>query len=209
MSFRLNQRPYMLKLIFASSNAHKAEEMALLFRGTQIEISPPPEGLKIPETGSSFWQNAGLKAQSYFEKFASPCVSDDSGLIIPARSELLGVQTADYRNDLPNYHERCLSILEELKELKEEERVAYFVCVLCFHLSAQEIFFFEGRVSGLMAQKYQPGESGFGYDPIFLPEEGKGKSLSELGDWKNLHSHRAKASQAAKAFFQARLEWQK
>jgi XTP/dITP diphosphohydrolase len=94
-------------------------------------------------------------------------------------------------------------VLELYSEKNSTKRNAYFICVLCFYVSPEEHYFFEGRVHGVIGDKRQ-GSHGFGYDPIFIPErkENDGLSLAELPEWKNEFSHRAKASRAALAFFQ-------
>jgi XTP/dITP diphosphohydrolase len=81
------------------------------------------------------------------------------------------------------------------------------VCVLCFYISEDEIYFFEGRVQGEIGASLK-GSEGFGYDPIFIPErkENDGKSLAELPEWKNQFSHRAKASQGALDFFKESID---
>jgi XTP/dITP diphosphohydrolase len=84
----------------------------------------------------------------------------------------------------------------------QENRLANFTCVLCCYLSPEEVYFFEGRVHGVIGTEYR-GDKGFGYDPVFVPTraENDGKTLAELPEWKNKNSHRAKAAQAALAFF--------
>jgi XTP/dITP diphosphohydrolase len=97
--------------------------------------------------------------------------------------------------------------LIELLNRSHKDRKAYFVCVLCFYLSPDEIYFFEGRVQGVIGEELK-GEKGFGYDPIFIPErkENDKKSLAELPEWKNEFSHRAKAAQSALEFFKESVD---
>jgi XTP/dITP diphosphohydrolase len=190
-----------MKFILASSNAHKASEFATLFKNN-IEIDCAPSALDVDETGESFFENSFLKAKAYFEKFKSPTMADDSGLIIVERPNLLGVQTANYAPEFKEYRQRCEKLLNEISGLAYEKRQAYFVCVLCFYVSHDEHYFFEGRVHGTIGQSYR-GENGFGYDPIFIPDraENDAKTLAELPDWKDQNSHRAKAVQGALKFF--------
>lgn len=189
----------MKSFLLASGNAHKAEEFSELFSGT-MEVIPAPTSIEVDETGKTFIENAFLKAQAYFEAYGKPSLADDSGLVINALPELLGVQSARFAPDLPDYKDKCQKVIELLSD--KNDRSAYFVCVLCFYLSPLEYYFFEGRVHGEIAHQLS-GEHGFGYDPIFLPErkEEDGKSLAELPEWKNLFSHRAKASKEALQFF--------
>jgi XTP/dITP diphosphohydrolase len=81
-------------------------------------------------------------------------------------------------------------------------RAAYFACTLCFYISPDEVYFFEGRVHGTIGHELKGGH-GFGYDPIFVPErkENDGLTLAELPEWKNENSHRARAVQSALSFF--------
>jgi XTP/dITP diphosphohydrolase len=194
----------MTSFILASSNAHKAEEFKELFNGV-ISVSAAPSAIEVDETGKTFTENAFLKAKAYFDTFKTPALADDSGLVVEALPELLGVHSARFAPELPSYTDKCKK-LSDLLEGKDN-RKAYFVCVLCFYLSPEEVYFFEGRVSGEIGHKIK-GEHGFGYDPIFIPErkENDGKSLAELPEWKNEFSHRAKASQAALHFFKDSMD---
>jgi XTP/dITP diphosphohydrolase len=189
----------MKNFILASSNAHKAEEFKVLFKGV-LSVEPAPQSLEVDESGSTFTENAYLKAKAYFDKFAVPALADDSGLVVEALPELLGVQSARFAPELSSYVDKCQKLIELLKS--KENRSAYFVCVLCFYLSPEEVYFFEGRVQGKIGNELKGGH-GFGYDPIFIPDrkEQDGKSLAELPDWKNEFSHRARASQSALHFF--------
>ncbi len=189
----------MKNFILASSNAHKAEEFKVLFKGV-LSVEPAPQSLDVDESGSTFTENAYLKAKAYFDKFAVPALADDSGLVVEALPELLGVQSARFAPELSSYVDKCQKLIELLKS--KENRSAYFVCILCFYLSPEEVYFFEGRVQGKIGNELK-GDHGFGYDPIFIPDrkEQDGKSLAELPDWKNEFSHRARASQSALQFF--------
>ena len=189
----------MKNFILASSNAHKAEEFKVLFKGV-LSVEPAPQSLEVDESGSTFTENAYLKAKAYFDKFAVPALADDSGLVVEALPELLGVQSARFAPELSSYVDKCQKLIELLKS--KENRSAYFVCVLCFYLSPEDVYFFEGRVQGKIGNELK-GDHGFGYDPIFIPDrkEQDGKSLAELPDWKNEFSHRARASQSALQFF--------
>ena len=189
------------KLIFASSNAHKAKELAMLLDSKIIELTPASQALEVKEDTGTFQGNALTKATAYFQHFKAPVVADDSGLVIEAMPNDLGVESANFGGPGLSAKERSLLVLEKMKMIPKEKRGAYFVCHLCFYLSASEIYFFEGRVKGAIGFDYR-GDGGFGYDPIFVPEKGKlGLTLAEQEEWKNLNSHRAVAASAANAFF--------
>lgn len=193
----------MKSFLLASGNAHKAEEFKELFSDT-LTIQAAPKTLEVDETGKTFVENAYLKAKAYFETYKVPTLADDSGLVVDALPNILGVQSARFAPELPSYTDKCLKLIELLEG---KDRKAYFVCVLCFYLSPDEVYFFEGRVHGIIGNELK-GEKGFGYDPIFIPErkEDDGKSLAELPEWKNEFSHRAKAALAALDFFKESVD---
>mgnify|MGYP000872203782 FL=1 len=188
----------MSSIILASSNNHKAQEFSKLFKVLPWEIKAAPISLVVEETGSTFSENALLKSKSYFDRFKSPIFSDDSGLVIEALPDILGVQSARFYPESDDYKIKCAQVLELMKDFKDSKRAAYFVCVLCFYLSDEEVFFFEGRLQGKIAQEVS-GSAGFGYDSIFIPE-GQSQSLAEIPEWKELNSHRAKACGMAEKF---------
>lgn len=189
----------MLEVILASGNEHKAQEFAELFHG-RIQVRPAPRGLQPEETGTTYIENALIKAKAYYDEFKLPALADDSGLTIIGLPDILGVQSARFMPELPSYKEKCQQLLKLLEAGGSRE--AYFTCVLCFYLNPTEVYFFEGRVHGEIGLEYR-GDWGFGYDPIFVPlrSENDGKTLAELPEWKNRHSHRAKASAQALSFF--------
>lgn len=194
----------MKSFLLASGNAHKAEEFKELFEGI-LTINPAPQTLEVDETGKTYTENAFLKAKAYYDTYKTPALADDSGLNIESLPDILGVQSARFEPELKDYSDKCKKVIELLST--KESRAAYFVCVLCFYLSPDEVYFFEGRVHGTIAFELK-GEKGFGYDPIFIPErkELDGKSLAELPEWKNEFSHRAKASQSALHFFKESMD---
>ena len=193
----------MREFVLASSNSHKAQEFAELF-AEKLKIVPAPSSIEVEETGITYLENALIKARCYSEKFKTAALADDSGLTIEALPDILGVQSARFLPEVPNYRLKCEEILKRLEGVPESKRQAYFTCVLCFYQSQDEVFFFEGRVHGVIGTAYR-GDHGFGYDPIFIPtrNEMDGKTLAELPDWKNLNSHRAKAALAALKFYTA------
>lgn len=191
----------MRELILASSNAHKAHEFELLLANA-LKVAAAPRALEVDESGSTYLENSLIKARTYHEVFKLPAMADDSGLTIEALPDILGVHSARFFPERPSYKDKCQEILKRMEGVPEEKRTALFTCVLCFYFSAEEVFFFEGRVHGKIATTYR-GEGGFGYDPIFVPlrDENDGQTLAELTDWKNRHSHRAKAVEGALKFF--------
>lgn len=194
----------MTSFILASGNAHKAEEFKELFAGT-LSVTAAPKTLDVDETGKTYTENAFLKAKAYYEAYQKPALADDSGLNVEALPDILGVQSARFAPELKDYADKCKKVIELLAN--KENRNAYFTCVLCFYLSPEEVYFFEGRVHGAIGTELK-GDGGFGYDPVFIPErkENDGLSLAQLPEWKNEFSHRAKASQAALQFFKESMD---
>ena len=186
----------------ASGNHHKAEEFAALFNKDVVRIVSAPEKLRVEETGSTFQQNALIKAKQYFQMLKTPTLADDSGLEVPALPDEMGVCSARFGGEGLSDRERALLLLEKLGD---KDRSACFVCFLCFYLSEREIFFFEGRMEGAVSSEYC-GSGGFGYDPVFIPSHGEGaKTLAEIPEWKRQYSHRAKSVGLAQNFFKMRL----
>ncbi|MBI2521249.1 MAG: non-canonical purine NTP pyrophosphatase [Bdellovibrio sp.] len=191
-----------MELLFASGNAHKAEELALLFEGSSFRIVSAPESVSVAETADNLYGNAEIKAQAYFQKYKRPTVADDSGLFVEALPDELGVMTARFGGEHLSALQRCELLLKRLEN--ETHRNAYFMCVLCFVLSPHETFFFEGRLNGFIGEQVI-GEQGFGYDPIFYPNDLKdgplgARSLAQDVEYKMAHSHRARAAVRARSF---------
>ena len=195
----------MKSFLLGTGNAHKAEEFKELFLDT-LQIHAAPRTLEVDESGKTFIENALLKAKAYYETYKVPSLADDSGLVVESMPDILGVLSARFAPECATYTEKCLKLIELLNS-SHKDRGAYFVCVLCFYLSPDEIYFFEGRVHGVIGNELK-GEKGFGYDPIFIPErkENDKKSLAELPEWKNEFSHRAKAAQSALEFFKESVD---
>lgn len=188
----------MLDFLLATTNNHKALEFNELLKETNLNFKSAQEKIDVIEDGESFNENAFKKANAYYDHFRVPTVADDSGIVVSALPDQLGVHSARFCPDLPDYKEKNQKLIELLKD--KEDKDAYFVCVLCFYLNPDEIFFFEGRVHGTIGHEIK-GDRGFGYDPIFLPSGQGGLSMAQLPDWKNENSHRAKALKEAVNFF--------
>jgi len=192
-----------MEVILASSNEHKAQEFSDLFNSKTISVIPAVEKIEVLEDGKSYLENAEKKARAYFEKYKVPVLSDDSGINIEALPDELGIYSARFGGENLNFNERMDLVLEKLD--KAVNRKSCFICVLCFYLSHDEVYFFEGRMDGEIL-KEKKGIHGFGYDPIFSPlKHDSDKSLAELPEWKEQNSHRAQAAQKAQLFFRERV----
>lgn len=195
------------EFMLASGNSHKAKEFSELFDPDVITVASAPDKVEVVENGESYAENALKKAQSYYQKYKVPVMADDSGLNVEALPDELGIHSARFGGAGLNDRQRAELLLEKLQELPKEKRLAHFTCYLCFYLSKDEVYFFEGRLKGRIAERLT-GEEGFGYDPVFIPEglerNSEFKSLAEVPEWKADHSHRASAVAQALRFFKER-----
>lgn len=180
------------KLIFASSNQHKVEEIKVLL-GNDFEIlSMMDIGIleEIEETGNTFEANAAIKAQFIYNKTKLNCFADDSGLEVESLQNEPGIFSARYAGAQRNSTDNLLLVLEKLGN--NINRKARFVCVICLIDDGKELFF-EGEIKGDLLNE-PLGGNGFGYDPIFVPQ-GYSESFASLSDGiKNQISHRARAT---------------
>lgn len=191
-----------MNLLLASGNPHKAEEFADLLDPGLFKIKSAPIKVSVTEDGQSFQENAYKKAKAYYDQFKLPVLSDDSGIVVEALPEELGIYSARFGGEHLTDRERAELLLEKLKDT--EKRQAYFVCILCFYLSPGEIFFFEGRMEGEIGTVYR-GEYGFGYDPVFIPSKHEGEqTVAEIPEWKSKNGHRSQACKHADRFFRER-----
>lgn len=197
-----------MDLILATSNNHKALEFAELFDPNFIKINAAPKKIDVDETGTSYFENAYLKAKAYYDEFKQPVIADDSGLTVESLPDELGIYSARFGGEGLTDRDRALLLLKKLEMINAENRSAYFTCVLCFYLAPNEVFYFEGKMNGKIAYNYR-GSGGFGYDPIFIPldypNNDEDLTVAEVGNWKNENSHRALAVKAAIKFFREKL----
>lgn len=180
------------KLVFATNNAHKLDEIRAIL-GDEIEIVSLADigcHTDIPETADTLEGNALQKARYVYEHYHCDCFADDTGLEVEALDGAPGVHTARYA--YPDRHDPEANTRKLLDALKEKSsRLAQFRTVIALILNGEE-HLFDGRVEGSIATEKR-GTEGFGYDPVFIPED-SGKTFAELGvEAKNRISHRARA----------------
>jgi XTP/dITP diphosphohydrolase len=187
----------MKTLVFASNNAHKLEEIRAIL-GNQYEVKSLKDigcEVDIPETGSTFRENALQKATYVKEHYGYDCFADDSGLQVEALGGEPGVYSARYaqKNGLSfegSKDEANMDVLLQ-KMAQESNRKACFRTSIAL-IYQGETHFFDGTVEGQIIQEKR-GTQGFGYDPLFIPN-GYTQTFAELGnDIKNGISHRARA----------------
>lgn len=185
----------MKKIIIATGNKGKAKEFETLFSplGYKVLTLHDLEGAtEVEETGTTFEENAILKAETLCEQFNTMVIADDSGLMIDALDGRPGVYSARYAGEQKNDDDNIDKVLEELKDVPEEKRTARFYCALAVAVPGEETMTVSGTVEGRIASGRQ-GENGFGYDPVFYVPD-LGKMMAELKpEEKNAISHRANA----------------
>lgn len=188
----------MKTLVFATNNAHKLEEVRAIL-GNDFQIASLKEiGCydDIPETADTLEGNAMQKAQYIKDKFGMDCFADDTGLEVEALNNAPGVFSARYAGPGHDSEANMKKLLSEMQG--KENRKARFRTVIALLLDGKE-YTFEGIVKGNIIEEKRGG-SGFGYDPIFVPE-GYDLTFAELGnDIKNKISHRAEAVKKLSAF---------
>ena len=189
------------KLVFATNNAHKLEEVAAIL-GEKIELFSLNDigcHTDIPETAATLEGNAMLKSSFIFKNYGLDCFADDTGLEVEALDGAPGVYSARYAGG--EAHDSQANMLKLLHDLEgKKNRKAQFRTAISLILDGKE-YLFEGVIKGEII-KEKRGDSGFGYDPIFKPE-GYDKTFAELGnDIKNKISHRALAVQKLCEFLQ-------
>ena len=184
-----------MKLILASNNKKKLRELGEILSDMDVELLSQREAgcdFEVEETGTTFAENAYLKAKAVADATGLAAVADDSGLMVEALNGEPGVYSARYA---PGGHEASDKEKYEYllsKLVNVEHRAAKFVSSICCILPDGSIIRTEGECRGEILRE-PAGEGGFGYDPVFMPQ-GYDRSMAELGtDVKNRISHRANA----------------
>lgn len=186
-----------IELLIATGNPGKITELEQLFAGVPVTLRNLRDYdniIDVEETGSTFEENAILKAKSYALQTGVPALADDSGLEIAALNNRPGVLSARYAGEDTGFEEKMAKLLLELERSGDGERSAKFVCVMALANGQGEIqFTAEGVCEGIIPVGPR-GNNGFGYDPIFIPI-GFDHTFGELSsDIKSEISHRARAS---------------
>ena len=178
----------MEKIIIASNNAGKLREFRAILEPFGLEVVSQREAgfcQDVEETGTTFAENAAIKAKAVYAAMHCPVIADDSGLMVDALDGAPGVYSHRFAGEGATDADRNAKLLHELDSIPAEKRTARFVCSLCY----------------LDANGTEPrGENGFGYDPLFYVD---GKSMAEMTEAeKNRISHRGRALEQLKAFFE-------
>ena len=187
------------EILVATHNQHKKEEIQQILgeHFTVTSLTDYDIHDEIVEDGKTFHENALIKAKYCFEKTGKPSLGDDSGLVVEALDGRPGIYSARYAGN----HDFAKNIAKVLDELKgEENRKAYFVTVMCLVDETGENYF-EGRVYGNLIKESR-GEKGFGYDPIFIPENDEITFADMNPEEKYVISHRKNAIEKCLKFLE-------
>ena len=186
-----------MKIIIATRNRHKAVELQTLLHGAGYnavrldEIDPDGKIPEVEETGTTFKENALLKAHAIAKATGLPSVADDTGLEVDALGGAPGIFSARYAGENCTYEDNVKKLLRELSDVADDRRTARFKTVAVYVHKETELSA-EGVVEGVITEK-EEGVGGFGYDPVFSVLDMK-KTYAQLADEeKNRVSHRGKA----------------
>ena len=184
------------KIVLATSNRGKVIELAHMLSGLGIEVIPQSEFdvTEVTETGSTFVENAIIKARHVAEQSGLPAIADDSGLSVDALGGEPGVYSARYSGDQATDHSNIIKLLDAMTDVPKYKRQAKFLCVLVYmrHSDDPTPIICQGEWVGEITTEQQ-GENGFGYDPIFWVKEQNCSSAQLSPEQKNMLSHRGKA----------------
>jgi XTP/dITP diphosphohydrolase len=194
----------MPELLLATSNPGKIREYRFLLDCLGYQITTLAEkGIvnAITESGSSYEQNARLKALAYAELGQLTALADDSGLEVDALNGEPGIKSARFAGESATDADKVKLLLAKLSGVPWEKRTAHFKCVIAIARAGGHVEFCHGECHGMIANE-ATGGNGFGYDPVFFFPE-MGKTMAELPfKIKNQISHRARASQKARQVLQ-------
>ncbi len=185
-----------MRLVLASANPDKVAEIAAIL-GDAVELGPRPVGLAdVVEDGETLEDNARLKAVAVCEAAGVGAVADDTGLEVDALGGAPGVYTARFAGEHATYDDNVTKVLAELDGVDGADRSARFRTVALVRFPDASEVVAEGVVEGLISTEVR-GERGFGYDPVFIPDDGDGRTFAEMTpEEKHAVSHRGRAFRA-------------
>jgi XTP/dITP diphosphohydrolase len=187
-----------MKLVSASANPDKVAEIAAILEPSGIELLPRPEEIpEVDEDADTLEGNARLKARALCEATGLASVADDTGLEVDALGGAPGVRSARFAGEDATYVDNVMKLLDALADLPEvDERVARFRTVALARFPDGHEVAADGTVEGTIALGPR-GDNGFGYDPVFVPDGGDGRTFAEMSaDEKHAISHRGRAFRA-------------
>lgn len=197
-----------MKIIFATGNENKMKEIRMILADMNAEILSMKEAginADIMEDGTSFEENALIKAKEIAKYTDAVVLADDSGLEVDYLNKEPGIYSARYMGEGTSYRIKNANIIERLSGVPDEKRTARFVCAIAAALPGGETVVVRGTMEGMIGYE-EKGANGFGYDPIFyLPEYGQ-YSAELAPELKNELSHRGKALRAMKEELKKRMK---
>jgi XTP/dITP diphosphohydrolase len=179
--------------VLATANPHKAEEMRAVLTPLGVTLADRPADVPdVDETGETLEANALLKARALVAVTGRAAIADDTGLFVDALDGRPGVRSARYAGEAASYDDNVAKLLDELGAV-ETPRTARFVTVIAVAYADGTAFCVTGELDGEITRA-RLGDQGFGYDPVFVPDDADGRTLAQLTpDEKNALSHRARA----------------
>lgn len=190
----------MKRIIFATGNEGKMKEVREILKDLDVQVLSMKEAgiqVDIVEDGTTFEENAIIKAKAVCRASGEIALADDSGLVIDYLNGEPGVYSARYMGEDTSYHIKNTNLIERLQGVPDEQRTARFVCVIAAAFPDGTVKTVCGAMEGRIGYE-ETGENGFGYDPIFyLPEYGCTSAQLSMEE-KNKISHRGKALRAIK-----------
>lgn len=202
-----------MKYIIATHNKSKLRELSRILLPLGIEaVTDTDLGIELPEveeTGTTFMENAMLKAQSACDVTGLPAIADDSGVVVDALNGAPGIYSARYGGEGLDDQDRNLLLLKEMNGVSWKQRTAHYACaVCCVFPNGDEPILAEGEMHGYIGTE-QHGDGGFGYDPLFyVPQkDGSYKTAAQLtDDEKDAISHRGNALRSFREKLLRRME---
>ena len=188
------------RIVLATANADKAREILAALTGLPIELVARPESVpEVDETGETLVDNARLKAQALRDATGNAALADDTGLEVDALGGGPGVRSARYAGETATYADNVAKLVAAMAEARRNARTARFRTVLVLARPDGSELLATGTVEGVIADEPRGG-GGFGYDPIFVPAGGGGRTFAEMSlAEKQRLSHRGRALRALAA----------
>ncbi len=197
----------MEKIVFATGNQHKMAEIREILSGINAQILSMEEAgisVDVVEDGTTFEENAVIKARAVAGVTDAIVLADDSGLEIDYLNKEPGVYSARYMGEDTPYDVKNQALIQRLQGVPREKRTARFVCAIAAVFPGGETIVKRGTIEGYIGEK-PAGENGFGYDPIFYVDEYNCSTAEMSGELKNSMSHRGNALRAMREELEKRI----
>ncbi|WP_302625521.1 XTP/dITP diphosphatase [uncultured Eubacterium sp.] len=198
----------MKRIIFATTNKNKVKEVNMMMEDFDVELVTMKEAgidVDIVENGTTFEENAIIKARTIMEMTGEIAIADDSGLEVDYLDGAPGIYSARFLGEDTSYDIKNNYIIDKLKNVKGKERSARFVCAMAAAFPNGDVLTCKGTIEGVIALE-QRGTNGFGYDPIVYVPEYEMTTGEMAPELKNSISHRGKALEQMKEILRTRLE---